>query len=189
MEQFKQAILREGIVVSEQVLKLDTVLNQQVDPQLIMQAGEEFAKRFRHQHITKVVTIESSGISLAFSTAYALEVPLIFARTKKTLISDKEAYSERVPSFTKGIVTDIVINRNLLQPSDHVLVIDDIIANGDAIKGLLKIIEQAGAKLVGIGVAVEKAFQAGAASLREKGIPFESLVTIETLNEGKIVLK
>lgn len=189
MEEFKQRVLQEGIIVSDQVLKLDTVLNQQVDPQLMMKAGEEFASRFQEKQITKVLTIESSGISLAFSTAYSLGVPLIFARRKKTLMSDKEVYCERVPSFTKGIVTDIVINRDLLLASDKVLIIDDIIANGDAIRGLLRIIERAGSQLIGIGVAVEKAFQSGARTIREQGIHLESLVNIISLENNQIELE
>lgn len=188
MEKLKERIQREGIVVSDQVINLDAVINQQVDPQLLMECGKEFAQRFKKENITKVVTIESSGISVAFATAYELGVPLVFARRKKSIVSDQE-YCERVPSFTKGIVTDIVVNRKLLQPSDRILLIDDIIANGDAARGLTKIIERSGAKLVGVGIMVEKCFQSGAKTFREQGIKVETLVKIVSLENGKAQLK
>ncbi|MBC8080238.1 MAG: xanthine phosphoribosyltransferase [Gorillibacterium sp.] len=188
MELLKERIRKEGIVQSNDVLMLDAILNHQVDPELIMEMGREFARRFQGERITKVVTIESSGIPIAFATAAELKVPMIFARRKKTLTTDEDCYCERVPSFTKGIVTDIMISRSLLSPNDRVLVIDDIIANGDAARGIIRIIEQSGAQIVGFGVAVEKAFQQGASSIRELGIPLDALVTILRLEPGNIVM-
>lgn len=189
MEQLIERIRREGVVLSDQVIKLDSLINQQVYPQLMMECGREFAKRFSKENITKLLTIESSGISVAFATALELGVPLVFARRKKTLQSDKEAYCERVPSFTKGIVTDIVVSKEFLSPGDRVLLIDDIIANGDAARGLMKIIQRSGAELVGLGVMVEKSFQAGARTFREQGIPVESLVKILSLDHGRVELE
>jgi xanthine phosphoribosyltransferase len=189
MQELKRRVLEEGIIVSDQVLQLDTILNHQVDPQLIMNMGKEFAAMFREENITKVLTIESSGISIAFTTALELDVPMVFARRKKTLTTDPDAYCERVPSFTKGIVTDIVVSQNFLQPDDRVLVIDDIIANGDAVRGLIRIIERSGAELIGLGIAVEKSFQAGARTIRELGIRVESLVKILSLDNGRITLE
>ena len=186
MELLKQIILRESEVMSDQVLTLDSVLNQQIDPQLIMQLGRRFAELYSGEPITKVVTIESSGISLGFSTALELNVPLVFARRKQTLVSDPETYSERVPSFTKGIVSDMLIPRKFLSSEDNVLIIDDIMANGDAVRGLIRIIERSGATLVGLGIAVEKSFQAGARTIREQGIRVESLVKIASLEGGVI---
>jgi xanthine phosphoribosyltransferase len=186
MELLKERIRQEGVILSDQVIKLDMLINHQVDPQLIMACGKEFAKRFSGESVTKVLTIESSGISPAFATALELGVPLVFARRKKTLNSEKEAFCERVPSFTKGIVTDIVVNREFLSPHDRVLLIDDMIANGDAARGLIKIIERSGAELAGLGVLVEKAFQAGARTVREQGIRVESLAKIVSLANGKI---
>lgn len=186
MELLKQRIIEEGVIVSDQVLKLDGLLNHQVDPQLTMEMGREFASRFAESGITRVVTVESSGIAVAFATAYELGVPLVFARRKKTLLADPDAYCERVPSFTKGIVTDIMLSRQYLNSNDRVLFIDDIIANGDAARGLIKIIERSGAELIGLGIVIEKCFQAGARTIREQGIVLESLVKIESLANGVI---
>ncbi|MDP5274579.1 xanthine phosphoribosyltransferase [Chengkuizengella axinellae] len=187
MEYLKQRIQNEGKIVSDNVLNLDSILNHQVDPKLIQQLGVEFAARFHDQEITKVLTIESSGISVAYATALALEVPLVFARRKKTLMSDN-IYCERVPSFTKGIVTDIVVSSEFIQPIDRILIIDDIIANGDALKGLINIIHRSGAQLTGAGIVIEKAFQSGAKEIRKKDIRVESLVQINSLENGIIVL-
>lgn len=186
MDRLKQAITRQGGIQSGEVLQLDAILNHQVEPAMIMEMGEEFARRFRSEGVTKVVTIESSGIPIAFAVAFRLEVPMIFARRKKTLTTDADSYCERVPSFTKGIVTDLMISKKLLQKGDRVLIIDDIIANGDAVKGVIRILEQAGCELVGLGVAVEKSFQPGARSLREAGVRVDSLVKISGLENGQV---
>ncbi|RAV21680.1 xanthine phosphoribosyltransferase [Paenibacillus contaminans] len=189
MEILKQRILEEGVVHTHDVLKLDAILNHQVDPQLIMEMGKQFARLFREQNVTKVLTIESSGISVAFATALELGVPMVFARRKKTLTTDAETFCERVPSFTKGIVTDIMVSKKYLTANDRVLLIDDIIANGDAARGIIRIIEQAGAHLVGMGVVVEKTFQAGARTIREQGIRVESLAKIAALQNGSIIFE
>ncbi|HBU81204.1 MULTISPECIES: xanthine phosphoribosyltransferase [Paenibacillus] len=186
MEVLKQRILQEGVVMSDQVLKLDGLLNHQIDPALTMEMGREFAARFRESGVTRVITVESSGIPVAFAAAYELGVPLVFARRKKTLLADPDAYCERVPSFTKGIVTDIMVSREYIHENDRILFIDDIIANGDAARGVIKIIERSGAELVGFGVVVEKCFQAGARTIREQGIPVEALVRIRSLNDGTV---
>ncbi|REE84420.1 xanthine phosphoribosyltransferase [Paenibacillus taihuensis] len=186
MELLKERILREASILNQDVLKLDALLNHQVDPLLTQEMGKEFARLYAESPITKVITVESSGIPVAFSTALALGVPLVFARRKKTLIADPDAYCERVPSFTKGIVTDIMVSRQFLTADDTVLFIDDIIANGDAARGLIKIIERSGAKLAGLGIVVEKSFQSGARTIREQGVRVESLVKIASLDGGKI---
>lgn len=189
MEQLKQRILRESAIISSDVLRMDSIINQQVDPSLIMEIGKEFAARFHTEKITKVLTIESSGIPAAFATALELNVPLVFARRKQTVINDPNSYVERVPSFTKGMVSDLVISKQFLQADDRILFIDDIIANGDGARGLLKIIQVAGANLVGMGIVVEKSFQAGAGSFRDQGIRVESLVKIASLDSGEIVFE
>ncbi|MCQ6563099.1 xanthine phosphoribosyltransferase [Paenibacillus mendelii] len=186
MDILKERILREASVINSDVLKLDALLNHQVDPVLTMEMGKEFARRFAEQSVTKVITVESSGIPVAFATALALDVPLVFARRKKTLIADPDALTERVPSFTKGIVTDIMVSKQFLSSDDNVLFIDDIIANGDAARGLIKIIERSGAQLAGLGIVVEKSFQAGARTIREQGIVVESLVKVASLEDGII---
>lgn len=189
MDILKQRILQEGSIHSQDVLKLDAILNHQVDPQLTMEMGRAFTRLFGDEGITKVLTIESSGISVAFATALELKVPLVFARRKKTLTTDSDTYCERVPSFTKGIVTDIMVSRRFLSADDRVLLIDDIIANGDAARGIIRIIEQAGAHLVGMGVVVEKTFQAGARTIREQGVRVESLVKIAGVDNGQIIFE
>lgn len=186
MELLKKRIREHGIVLSNHTLQLDALINHQVDPPLMMEIGKEFARRFREERVTKVLTIESSGIAVAFATALELGVPLVFARRKKTLTTDNEVWSERVPSFTKGIVTDILVAKSVLSAADRVLLIDDIIANGDAARGLIRIVEAAGADLAGFGVVVEKSFQTGANSIREQGIRFESIVRIRSLENGTI---
>ncbi|RJX41212.1 xanthine phosphoribosyltransferase [Paenibacillus pinisoli] len=186
MEKLKQRILEESSVLSSDVLRMDAIINHQVDPALTMEMGQEFAKRFAEESITKVITVESSGIPAAFAAAYVLGVPLVFARRKKTLIADPDVYMERVPSFTKGMVTDIMVSKQFLSSDDRLLFIDDIIANGDAARGLIKIIERSGATLIGMGIVVEKSFQAGARTLREQGIRVESLVKIASLDNGEI---
>ncbi len=186
MDILKKRLLEEASVLNSDVLKVDSLLNHGVDPQLTMEMGREFAHRFAGESITKVITVESSGIPVAFATAYELGVPLVFARRKRTLLGETDAYCERVPSFTKGIVTDLIVSRHLLRSDDSALFIDDIIANGDAARGLIRIIEQSGAKLVGIGVVLEKSFQAGGRTLREIGFRVESLVKIKSLDNNTI---
>jgi xanthine phosphoribosyltransferase len=186
MDLLKQRILEVGVIVSDQVLKLDAILNHQVDPALIMEMGKEFARLFAETKPEKVLTVESSGIPVAFATALELGVPMVFARRKKTLTMDQDTYTERVPSFTKGIVTDIMVSPNLLKKGERVLLIDDFIANGDAARGLIRIIEKAEAELVGVGIVVEKSFQAGGSSIRERGIRVESLARIASLANGRI---
>ena len=187
MEELKTRILQEADVISDNVLKLDGILNHQVDPQLIMNIGKEFAFRFQNEKVTKVMTIESSGISVAFATALELGVPLLFARKKRTLTTDPDSFWERVPSFTHGMVTDIVVAKKFLGPGDRILFIDDIVANGDAARALIRIIGQSQATLVGVGFVVEKAFQNGARAIRETGLRVESLVRVLSLEGGRIV--
>jgi xanthine phosphoribosyltransferase len=186
MELLKKRIKEVGAVVSDHVLKLDAILNHQVDPQLIMEMGKEFARLFGESKPTKVLTIESSGIPIAYATAFVLGVPLVFARRKKPVTMANSLYIERVPSFTKGMVTDIMVDSEFLHSADRVLLIDDFIANGDAARGLIRIVERAGSELIGVGIAVEKAFQAGGSSLRERGIRVESLARIASLADGCI---
>jgi xanthine phosphoribosyltransferase len=186
MELLKQRILEVGVVISENVLKLDAIINHQVDPKLTLEMGKEFARLFGESKPDKVLTVESSGIPVALMTALELRVPMVFARRKKTLTMDQDTYSERVPSFTKGIVTDIMVSSIYLKKGERILLIDDFIANGDAARGLIRIIEKAEAELVGVGVIVEKAFQAGGNSIRERGIRLESLARITSLANGRI---
>ncbi|WP_248924954.1 xanthine phosphoribosyltransferase [Paenibacillus hamazuiensis] len=189
MDLLKKKILEVGVLLSKDVIKLDAILNHQVDPELTMEMGKAFASRFGEAGIDKVITIESSGIPIAFATALQLKVPLVFARRKKTLTTDEENWSERVPSFTKGIVTDIVVSKEFLKEGERVLIIDDMIANGDAARGLIRVIRRAGAVVAGMGIAVEKSFQSGGRSIREAGIEVESLVKIASMENGQIMFE
>ncbi|TBL73220.1 xanthine phosphoribosyltransferase [Paenibacillus thalictri] len=189
MDLLKNKILEVGVVISKDVIKLDSILNHQVDPQLTLEMGKVFATRFREAAVDKVMTIESSGIPIAFATALELGVPLVFARRKKTLTTDDDAWSERVPSFTKGIVTDIMVSKAYLREGERVLIIDDFIANGDAARGLIRVIRRAGAEIAAVGIAVEKTFQSGGRSIREEGIHVESLVKIASMENGNIIFE
>ncbi|MCZ8514375.1 xanthine phosphoribosyltransferase [Paenibacillus filicis] len=186
MELLKDRIREVGVIVSDEVIKLDAILNHAVDPVLTTAMGREFARLYREEQVTKILTIESSGIPIAFAAAQELGVPLVFARRKKTLNTDTETFCERVPSFTKGIVTDIMVSKEFLSENDRVVLIDDFIANGDAARGLIRIIRRSGAVLLGLGIAVEKSFQAGGRTIRESGIRVESLVKIASLSGGRI---
>jgi xanthine phosphoribosyltransferase len=190
MDMIKKRIQEIGVVLSNDVIKLDAILNHAVEPMLTMEMGKEFARLFLDENVTKILTIESSGIPLGFAAAQILNVPMVFARRKKSLNSDSaEMYCERVPSFTKGQVTDIMVAREFLDEQDRILLIDDFIANGDAARGLIRIIRRSGAQLVGVGIAVEKTFQVGGRTIRESGIRVESLVKIAFMEPGNIVFE
>lgn len=182
----KEKIRREGRIISGDILKVDSFLNHQIDPMLMLKIGEELAGRFRGAGITKVLTVEASGIAVALMTGLSLRVPVVFAKKKQPSTMGPNTYCGRVRSFTKEEVVEIVVAGSYLGPQDRVLVIDDFLASGQAARGLLKIIEQAGATLVGIGTVIEKVFQSGGEVLREKGIRVESLVQIGSLAGGRI---
>lgn len=186
MELLKRRIAEEGRVLSDQVLNVDSFLNHGVDPALIAAMGREFAERFRSVSATRILTIESSGITIAYATALELGVPLVYARRRKPLPHGGAYHVERVPSFTKGIVTDLYVAEHLLSADDRIVIIDDMIAGGEAVMGAVRIVERAGAKLAGIGIAVEKTFQPGAGRIRELGVPVESLARISSLAGGRI---
>jgi xanthine phosphoribosyltransferase len=187
MELLKKKIAAEGIVLSDQVLKVDSFLNHQIDPQLMQEIGKTFAARFRESGVTKIVTIESSGIAPAVFTALELGISMIFARKRKSLTLQDDLYTEKVYSFTKKEESEISISRKLLTPSDRVLLIDDFLANGEAAHALARIVEQAGATVVGIGIVIEKAFQNGGSKLQEKGYEVESLARVASLQGGSVV--
>ena len=186
MEALKQKIRQEGIVLSEQVLKVDAFLNHQIDPKLMQQIGHEFAVRFRDQNITKIVTIEASGIAPAVMAGLELGVPVIFARKYQSLTLKDDLLTSKVYSFTKQTESTIAVSAKHLTADDHVLVIDDFLANGRAAKALIGVIEQAGASIAGIGVVIEKSFQAGRAELDAQGFRVESLARISSLADGAV---
>ncbi|NGZ77421.1 xanthine phosphoribosyltransferase [Saccharibacillus alkalitolerans] len=186
MKLLQDKVLSEGIVLSDQVLKVDSFLNHQMDPVLMKEVGKEFARLFAGEGITKVLTIESSGIAPAIMAALELEVPMIFARKQKSLTLREDIYVEKVYSFTKRQENDVTVSKKFLFPEDNVLIIDDFLAHGEAALGLARIVEQAGAKVAGIGIVIEKSFQSGAQRIQEAGYRVESLVRVSSLEGGKV---
>ncbi|AIQ44868.1 xanthine phosphoribosyltransferase [Paenibacillus sp. FSL R7-0273] len=186
MELLRRKVLDEGIVLGQGVLKVDSFLNHQMDPFLMREVGREFTRRFAGEEITKVLTIESSGIAPGIMTALTLEVPLIFARKQKSLTLTEDIYVETVYSFTKKESNDITVSKKFIAPGERVLIVDDFLANGEAAFGLARIVEQAGGTVAGIGILIEKAFQPGNRLLKEAGYRVESLVRIASLDDGHI---
>lgn len=186
MQLLRKKVIDEGIVLSNQVLKVDSFLNHQMDPILMKEVGREFTRRFEDQAITKVLTIESSGIAPGIMTALELSVPMIFARKQKSLTLKHDIYVEKVYSFTKKETNEITVSKKFIDPTDRVLIIDDFLANGEAAFGLARIVEQAGAEVVGIGIVIEKSFQPGRQLLLDAGYRVESLVRVAALDNGMV---
>lgn len=186
MDELIAKIKEDGTVLPGNVLKVDAFLNHQVDPQLMFQIGQEFAKRFADEEITKIWTVESSGIAPAVMTGLAMKIPVIFARKHKSLTLNQDMYTADVYSYTKKTTNRISISKKYVTPGEKVLLIDDFLANGQAIEGLLEIADQAGVKVAGAGIVIEKSFQPGARELKARGIRVESLARIQSLSDNKI---
>lgn len=190
MEKLKERILQEGCVVDGELLKIDSFLNHQIDVGLTMEIGEELAKRFAQEKVDKVLTLESSGIAIAFATAYYLNrVPVVFAKKSAPGTLTEGFYATEVTSFTKRKVSNVLVSEEFLLAGEKVLIIDDFMAHGEAALGLTRLVESAGGHVAGVGVAVEKFFQEGSARLREAGYRVESLAIIESMEDCKIVFK
>lgn len=189
MDLLKEKILKEGHVVGEEILKVDSFLNHQLDISLLQAIGQEFKKRFSEKKVSKILTIEASGIGIAAIAAQYFEVPVVFAKKVSSKNLDKETYATKVYSFTKASYYDVKVSKRYLSPDDHILIIDDFLANGQAALGLMDIIEQAGATLTGIGIVIEKSFQEGGELLRQKQVHLESLVSVNRFVNGKITFK
>ena len=189
METLEARILKDGYVLGENILKVDSFLTHQVDLHLMKEIGEVFAAKFKNAGITKVVTIEASGIAPALYTADALEVPMIFAKKSKNITMNEGILTAEVFSFTKQVTNTVSIAGKYLSEKDKVLIVDDFLANGQAAKGLVEIVEQAGAKVEAIGIVIEKSFQEGRRLLEETGIPVFSLARLERFENGKVVFK
>ncbi len=185
MELLKQRILRDGKILSKDILKVDNLINHQIDPQLMMAIGVEFARRFAYTRANKILTIEASGIAPALMTGYCMGIPVIFAK-KSQPSTIQNVLSSPIHSFTRDKDYTIVVSTEYLRPGDKVLCIDDFLAYGSAAQAMDNIIKQAGATSVGLGVVIEKKFQGGGDKLREQGIHIESLACIEELADGKI---
>lgn len=186
MRKLKEKILAEGRVLSDSVLKVDSFLNHQVDPEFVLELGREIAGLFAKSNVTKVLTVEASGIAVALTTGLALRVPVVFAKKKKAATQDPDVYYSQIFSFTKQEKVDIFVNKRFIHNDDCILIVDDFLAQGEALKGMVEIVRQAGATLVGVGIVIEKVFQGGGQALRNMGVRIESLASIASLAGGMV---
>ncbi|MDO5540284.1 MAG: xanthine phosphoribosyltransferase [Eubacteriales bacterium] len=191
MKKLEERILKDGIVRSGNVLKVDSFINHQMDMELFEEMAKEWKRLFAGKPINKILTIEASGIGIAAIVAKEFGVPVVFAKKSMSINLDYDNYCTQIQSFTHGKVYDVIVSRKFLGPEDHVLIIDDFLANGCALLGLLNLVNVAGAVVEGIGVAVEKGFQKGGDMIREKGIQLESLAIVESMDEenGTIIFR
>ena len=191
MNFLEERILRDGIVKEGNVLKVDSFLNHQMDVALLDEIGREFQRRFASEKITKVLTIEASGIAIAYAVARCLGVPMVFAKKKKSINLDGDMYTAEVESFTHKNKNTIIVSKKFICEGDSVLVVDDFLANGCALQGLLAIVEQAHADVAGIGIVIEKGFQPGGRMIRNLGYHLESLAIVESMDatDGSVVFR
>mgnify|MGYP002258640889 CR=1 FL=1 len=191
MKELEERIAQQGTVKPGNVLKVDSFLNHQMDVSLFREIGKEFKRRFEGEEITKILTIEASGIGIACVVAEVFNVPVVFAKKTQTKNIAGDVYTTQVESYTHGRIYDIIVSREFLGPDDKVLLIDDFMANGKAMEGLIQIVKDSGAQLVGAGIVIEKGFQVGGDIIRSKGIRLESLAIVESMDEktGTIVFR
>lgn len=182
MNFLEERIAKEGIVKPENVLKVDSFLNHQMDISLMDEIGREFHRRFEDCYITKVLTIEASGIAIAYPVAREFGVPMVFAKKSKSINIEGEMYVAEVESFTHKNKNQVIVSKKFLSAEDHVLIIDDFLANGCALQGLISIAESAGATIEGLGIAIEKGFQIGGRVIRNLGYRLESLAIVESMD-------
>jgi len=191
MNFLEERIMKDGVVKAGNVLKVDSFLNHQMDVGLLDQIGEEFHRRFADKPINKVLTIEASGIAIAYAVARYFGVPMVFAKKSKSVNIEGEVYVAEVESFTHKCKNQVIVSRKFLNSDDHVLIVDDFLANGCALQGLISITQEAGATVEGIGIAIEKGFQPGGELIRKQGYQLESLAIVESMNaeEGTICFR
>ena len=182
MNFLEERIAKDGVVKPGNVLKVDSFLNHQMDPRLMVQMAEEFKRRFAGKPINKILTIEASGIGIAAFVALVFDVPLVFAKKSKSINIDGEMYVAEVESFTHKNKNQVIVSRKFLNENDHVLIIDDFLANGCALQGLIQIAESAGATVEGCGIAIEKGFQIGGRVIRNLGYQLESLAIVDAMD-------
>lgn len=188
MELLKDKILKDGIVKEGNILKVDSFLNHQMDIGLFCEIGKEFKRRFADTEITKILTIEASGIGIACIAAMYFDVPVVFAKKSKTKNIAGDVYKTQVQSFTHGKIYDVIVSKDFLKPEDKVLVIDDFLASGCALIGLIDLIKESGATLEGAGIVIEKGFQIGGKILRDQGIRLESLAIVESMDTERGII-
>lgn len=182
MNFLEERIMKDGVVKEGNILKVDSFLNHQMDVRLFKQMGEEFKRRFAGKNINKIITIEASGIGIACIVAECFDVPVVFAKKSQSVNIDGDVYSAEVESFTQKCKNQVLISKKFVGPEDHVLIIDDFLANGCALQGLISIVNQAGGTVEGIGIAVEKGFQTGGQIIRNLGYQLESLAIVDGMN-------
>lgn len=186
MQKLKERIVNEGKVIGTTILKVDSFLNHQIDPQFTLEMGRELASRFSGEGVTRVLTVEASGIAVSMAAGLALGVPVVFAKKARASTQNAGVYAARVYSFTRREAVDIFVSSRFLGPEDTVLIVDDFLAHGEALSGLVEIVSQAGSRLAGAGIVIEKAFQGGREKLRDKKIRIESLAAIKHMADGHI---
>lgn len=186
MQLLKDKILKFGKIYPDKILKVDSFLNHQVDVGLLEEIGKEFHRIFAGSEVTKILTIEASGIGIAAFTAREFCVPMLFAKKSQTKNIASEVYTSKVMSYTHGRVYDIIVSKEFLHPEDKVLIVDDFLANGAALDGLIDLVKQAGATLVGCGIVIEKGFQDGGERLRSQGVRIESLAIVDEMTDTSI---
>ena len=191
MKALEEKIMAEGQVYPGNVLKVGSFLNHQIDVPFMMEVGKEFYRLYENDGVNKILTIEASGIGVACLAAQFFNVPVVFAKKSQTKNIAGEVYTSKVVSFTHGREYEIVVSKSYIKPEDRILIIDDFLANGKALEGLIKIINQAGATVVGAGIVIEKGFQPGGENLRKQGVRVESLAIVESMNDetGEIVFR
>ena len=189
MQLLKERILKDGIVKPGNVLKVESFLNHQMDIPLINEIGKEFKRIYGDTPITKILTIEASGIGIACIAAQYFNVPVVFAKKAQSINLDGEMYCTKVESFTHKKVYDVILSKKFLHADDHVLIIDDFLANGCALMGLIEIVKSSGATLEGAGIVIEKGFQRGGDTLREQGIRVESLAIIDSMTDESLTFR
>ena len=191
VELLEERIRRDGVVKAGGVLKVDAFLNHQMDIELFSQMAEEWKRLFAGKPINKILTIEASGIGIAAVVAQHFDVPVVFAKKSQSINLDGDVYSTKIQSFTHQRIYDVIVSKKFLNADDHVLLIDDFLANGCALNGLIDLVEEAGATVEGIGIAVEKGFQPGGDDLRSRGYRLESLAIVQSMNPetGEIVFR
>ena len=191
MNFLEKRIMKDGVVKEGNVLKVDSFLNHQMDVELLDQIGEEFHRRFADKAVTKVLTIEASGIGIAYAVARCFGVPMIFAKKAKSINIDGDMYRAEVESFTHKNKNQVIVSKRFLGEDDHVIIVDDFLANGCALQGLISITEAAGATVEGIGIVIEKGFQFGGRSIRNLGYHLESLAIVDSMDAstGTIVFR
>ncbi len=183
MNFLEERIVKDGVVKPGNVLKVDSFLNHQMDIELIDQIGEEFHRRFGHKKITKVLTIEASGIAIAAAVARCFKVPMVFAKKSKSINIDGDTYVAEVESFTHQTKNHVIVSKRFLHSDDRILIVDDFLANGCALQGLISIAESAGATVEGLGIVIEKGFQFGGRAIRNLGYHLESLAIVKSMDD------